>query len=139
MKQLQGNTEYAQAKNLLMLMQQNETTASELLQLVPMRESFITNFYNITKREMENDELCHRQSLKGIVKMVLILRDAAYDANVSPDERIRIIGSLTELADMIADADIKHAEHTYKMRKAAGVLSVLALVGTIFCYERGYY
>ena len=87
---------------------------------------------------MENDALCHRQSLKGIVKMVLILRDAAYDANVSPNERIRIIDALTELSDMIADADIKHAEHTYKMRKAAGVLSILTVVGAIFCYKRGY-
>ena len=138
MKQLQGKTEYAQAKDLLRLMEQNAVKAHELVELVPMRESFIINFYNITKREMENDALCHRQSLKGIVKMVLILRDAAYDANVSPNERIRIIGSLTELADMIADADIKHAEHTYKMRKAAGVLSILTVVGAIFCYKRGY-
>lgn len=138
MNQLQGKTEYAQAKDLLRLMEQNAVTAHELVELVPMRESFIINFYNITKREMENDALCHRQSLKGIVKMVLILRDAAYDANVSPKERIHIIDALTELSDMIADADIKHAEHTYKMRKAAGVLSILTVVGAIFCYKRGY-
>ena len=136
MKQLEGKTEYAKAKHLLALMQQDALTAGELIQIVPMRESFITNFYNVARREAENNAFCNRQSLDATVKMVLILRDAACDANVLPRERLRIFNTLTEVADMLADADIRHVKHTYKMRKAAGVVSLLSLAGVIFLYQR---
>lgn len=133
--QLQGKTEYAHAKDLLSLMEQDAFTTHELSEATRVLEGFSLAYMKSRDDMTASDIQFHQETMTGLNCITGTLCGLTSNTDLSAAEHIAAMNAVAPIDDVYAKVDGARAKYASRDRIASGIFGTVAtvlLAGMIF-------
>jgi hypothetical protein len=123
------------AYQLWELLKERSLDKEQLEKLIPMTNSFITEFANCIRTQIESEEKNHKIYMESMGRLADQLSSIVADGQISPEERLAVINLISKISDDIKEVQKDRNEKDFKFKTF--LLSILALFAMIIVILAG--
>jgi ribosomal protein S15P/S13E len=122
-----------QAYQLVDAVKNHKVSVRKLKEIVPVTKEFVQGLVDCLKKEIDNEHTENKVVLETIIKNIENLQSHLRDQAIDKEERQSIRDLINQQLQMLSDIHNKNSE-----RRNSVLLSILALIGTIFMAWKGH-